>query len=49
MYASEKNKRRRSRHLFFRRENEQTVCGADNEHGVRVWMRSQKEGGSYIC
>ena len=34
--ASEKNKRRQSRHLFLRRENEQTVCGADIECEARV-------------
>jgi hypothetical protein len=36
MYASDKTKRRGTRHLVFRRDNEQTVCEADNEHEVRV-------------
>jgi len=46
MYASEKTSAAK-RHLFFRRDNEQNVCGADDKHEVRFCeykqMRAEKQ------
>ena len=46
MYASEKNKRLRSRHLFFRRDNERTACASRQEGAQRRFV-SSSAGGLY--